>query len=92
MLSARRGKSYFCVSSRQREAIADPDDRTSDLVALARSRSQGAPSATSSASGLEDFVKKLRAAWQIFFPERPKPMTPKEEGKQRLRMILVADR
>ncbi|KAK2079307.1 hypothetical protein QBZ16_002998 [Prototheca wickerhamii] len=32
------------------------------------------------------------AAWRIFFPERPNDSTPKEEGKNRLRMILVADR
>lgn len=31
-------------------------------------------------------------AWRIFFPEQPRTLSPKEEGKQRLRMILVADR
>ena len=39
-----------------------------------------------------DFSRKLRAAWQIFFPPPPAVTTPKEEGKNRLRMILVADR
>ena len=38
-----------------------------------------------------DFLTKIRAAWRIFFPER-KYLSPKEEGKKRLRMILVADR
>lgn len=35
---------------------------------------------------------QVQLAWRVFFPEQPKSMTPKEEGKQRLRMILVADR
>lgn len=39
-----------------------------------------------------DFITKLKAAWRIFFPERPRPLSPKDEGKKRLRMILVADR
>ena len=39
-----------------------------------------------------DFVRKVRAAWAIFFPPQPKSISPKEEGKNRLRMILVADR
>eukprot|EP00775_Hariotina_reticulata_P012388 gene12388-12522_t len=34
------------------------------------------------------FVRKVKLAWNIFFPA----VTPKEEGKKRLRMILVADR
>lgn len=38
-----------------------------------------------------DFLTKVKAAWRIFFPER-KSLSPKEEGKKRLRMILVADR
>lgn len=44
------------------------------------------------AGGLADFARKLRAAWQIFFPPQPNSISPKEEGKNRLRMILVADR
>lgn len=39
-----------------------------------------------------DFVRKVRAAWAIFFPPQPQSISPKEEGKNRLRMILVADR
>ncbi len=31
-------------------------------------------------------------AWRIFFPEKPKEITSKEEVKKRLRMVLVADR
>jgi len=44
------------------------------------------------ASPLTTFTRKLRAAWQIFFPPPPPVVTPREEGKNRLRMILVADR
>ena len=39
-----------------------------------------------------DFMTKLKLAWNIFFPDTPKEVRPKEEAKQRLRMILVADR
>jgi len=41
-----------------------------------------------------DFMLKLKLAWHIFFPEAPagSDVKPKEEAKQRLRMILVADR
>jgi septum formation topological specificity factor MinE len=49
------------------------------------------PTGSATAGGL-DFVTKLKMAWRIFFPERPTVVSPKEEGKQRLRMILVADR
>lgn len=38
-----------------------------------------------------DFLTKVKAAWRIFFPEKSS-LSPKEEGKKRLRMILVADR
>jgi cell division topological specificity factor MinE len=62
-----------------------------DIVAAARLRaaSNGQPTPKGPVS---DFVVKLRAAWRIFFPPRAADLTPKEEGKQRLRMILVADR
>jgi cell division topological specificity factor MinE len=45
-------------------------------------------------SPVADFMLKLKLAWQIFFPEAPagSDVKPKEEAKQRLRMILVADR
>jgi septum formation topological specificity factor MinE len=44
---------------------------------------------------LADFATRARAAWRVLFPARAKPaaaLSPKEAGKQRLRMILVADR
>ena len=41
---------------------------------------------------LKDFMEKLKLAWDIFFPEKRPELSAKEEGKQRLRMILVADR
>ncbi|KIY98225.1 chloroplast division site-determinant MinE [Monoraphidium neglectum] len=42
--------------------------------------------------GVKDFLDKLWLVWQIFFPERQPDTTPKDGAKQRLRMILVADR
>uniref|UniRef100_A0A7S0S6A3 Uncharacterized protein n=1 Tax=Chlamydomonas leiostraca TaxID=1034604 RepID=A0A7S0S6A3_9CHLO len=39
-----------------------------------------------------DFMTKVQLAWKIFFPEAPKELSPKEEVKRRLRMVLVADR
>lgn len=42
--------------------------------------------------GVDLFLAKLGAAYRIFFPERPKALSPKDEVKQRLKMILVADR
>lgn len=75
------------------DPVDDQDDRNGDLVALARRRAQRQSAAPDAGGfGLGEFMRKLRAAWQIFFPERPRPLTPKEEGKRRLRMILVADR
>lgn len=41
---------------------------------------------------ITDFVGKIKLAWRIFFPERPAAVSPKDAVKQRLRMILVADR
>ena len=41
---------------------------------------------------MTEFVRKLRLAWHIFFPEQQASLSSKEEGKNRLRMILVADR
>lgn len=81
----------------QSDLLADKEadrERPGDIVAMARRRTaaQQAAAAEQNSSGLGDFVRKLRAAWLIFFPERPRPLSPKEEGKRRLRMILVADR
>ena len=50
------------------------------------------PPPSTPASPLAGFTRKLRAAWQIFFPPPAPVITPREEGKNRLRMILVADR
>ncbi len=80
----------MAVSSSLNDVVAGQDDR--DIVALARRRAAQEQPAAESSGGLNDFMRKLRAAWLIFFPERAKPLTPKEEGKRRLRMILVADR
>jgi septum formation topological specificity factor MinE len=41
---------------------------------------------------VREFIDKLWLAWQIFFPEKPPELSPKDGAKQRLRMILVADR
>lgn len=43
-------------------------------------------------NSVRDFFTKLKLAWNIFFPDAPQEVRPKEEAKQRLRMILVADR
>jgi cell division topological specificity factor MinE len=50
--------------------------------------------ASSKENPVADFMLKLKLAWNIFFPEAPagSDVKPKEEAKQRLRMILVADR
>ncbi|BDA47661.1 probable cell division topological specificity factor at C-terminar half [Coccomyxa sp. Obi] len=63
-----------------------------DVAAAARQKVGAAGADKAPAGGLADFARKLRAAWQIFFPPQPKGISPKEEGKNRLRMILVADR
>jgi cell division topological specificity factor MinE len=52
--------------------------------------SAGRPSA--GPGPVKEFVDKLWLAWNIFFPEKPPEVTPKDGAKQRLRMILVADR
>ena len=35
------------------------------------------------ATGAELFVKKVAAAWKLFFPEKPKALSPKDEVKKR---------
>jgi len=52
-------------------------------------------SASAKANDTSTLAGKFKAAWNIFFPptERTrKPRSAREEGKNRLRMILVADR
>ena len=77
---------------------AEEQQAIQDVVAAARLRvSQVAvapppPQRTKPAGPVNEFVFKVQAAWRIFFPPKPADMTPKDEGKKRLRMILVADR
>jgi hypothetical protein len=68
----------------------DKVDWTPALRLHLQVRSGGA--AEKDGAPLGDFVRKLRAAWRIFFPSEPASVSPKEAGKNRLRMILVADR
>jgi hypothetical protein len=82
--------------SGRRDAIIDSD---ADIVNMTRRRlgSRQSSSSNKASPKIEvdsdaDFVTKLKAAWRIFFPEKPRALSPKEEGKKRLRMILVADR
>lgn len=72
--------------------LSSPADQ--DVIALARKRMAAGPGGAVVETGnpVVDFVAKFKAAWRIFFPEQQKAMSPKEEGKKRLRMILVADR
>jgi hypothetical protein len=67
-----------------RKRIGNSRPSSSTAGAAARPSFELAPDA--------DFVAKVKAAWRIFFPEKQRPLSPKEEGKKRLRMILVADR
>jgi hypothetical protein len=41
---------------------------------------------------LTSLMDKFKTVFKIFFPDKPRPLTPKEMGRQRLQMILVADR
>ena len=41
---------------------------------------------------VSSFIQKVSLAWRIFFPDAPKEVSPKEEVKKRLKMVLVADR
>jgi cell division topological specificity factor MinE len=70
---------------------------TSTIKYRIKPRSAGAPKGRgvggAPADGaIADFISKLKLAWNIFFPDAPPEIRPKEEAKQRLRMILVADR
>ena len=66
-----------------------------DVVAAARLKISSVPAAPQRpkpTDPMSTFVIKVQAAWRIFFPPKAADMTPKDEGKKRLRMILVADR
>jgi septum formation topological specificity factor MinE len=70
--------------------------RVSSVICASYRRSEGSRVTMEKdlASGLSedaDFFTKVKAAWRIFFPEK-KSLSPKDQGKKRLRMILVADR
>ncbi|GFR51757.1 hypothetical protein Agub_g14209 [Astrephomene gubernaculifera] len=43
-------------------------------------------------NAVSDLIHKLKLCFNIFFPAKPKDVTPKEEVKRRLKMVLVADR
>jgi septum formation topological specificity factor MinE len=84
------------IRYRVKEQQVPPGPFGSGASSKAGANANNARSSSSSTSGAAagglDFVTKLKMAWRIFFPERPTVVSPKEEGKQRLRMILVADR
>ncbi len=68
---------------------------TSSAVATAinyKIRPGGGSAGPNQKGPVKDFMDKLYLAWQIFFPERAAAVSPKDGAKQRLRMILVADR
>lgn len=72
------------------------NDDVYDIVAAARRKT--AASATAAADSapqpgpLSSFFAKCAAAYRIFFPPQQRNLSPKELGRNRLRMILVADR
>ena len=77
-------------------ASSETDD-VFDLVATARrktanSSTQAAPAAPPQPGLLSSFFAKCAAAYRIFFPPGQRNLSPKELGRNRLRMILVADR
>ncbi|KAG2490025.1 hypothetical protein HYH03_011490 [Edaphochlamys debaryana] len=45
-----------------------------------------------SGNAVNDLIYKLQLCFKIFFPDKPVDVTPKEEVKRRLKMVLVADR
>lgn len=81
-------------STEQEQSVADEQKAIQDVVATARLKISNASAAPrpKPADPMSTFVFKVQAAWRIFFPPKQADMTPKDEGKKRLRMILVADR
>ncbi len=81
-------------STAQEQKAAEEQQAIQDVVAAARLK-VSTPAATQRpkpTDPMSTFVFKVQAAWRIFFPPKQADMTPKDEGKKRLRMILVADR
>lgn len=76
-------------------AASGPDD-VYDIVAAARRKTAKeatpAAEAPSQPGPLSSFFAKCAAAYRIFFPPGQRNLSPKELGRNRLRMILVADR
>lgn len=66
-----------------------------DIVAAARrktAKSAEADAPEAPLRPLSQFFSKCAAAYRIFFPPQQRNLSPKELGRNRLRMILVADR
>ncbi len=81
-------------SAAQEQLAAEEQQAIQDVVAAARVKVSNATVAQrpKPTDPMSTFVFKVQAAWRIFFPPKAADMTPKDEGKKRLRMILVADR
>ena len=83
-------------STAQEQLAADEQQAIQDVVAAARLKisttTTAPPQRPKPSDPMSNFVCKVQAAWRIFFPPKQADMTPKDEGKKRLRMILVADR
>lgn len=101
--TSQRGVGAVTVSATRSgtEGGAALDPEAVAMLNAARKRIGTRPSSSTSAAAAcpsvelspdADFVAKIKAAWRIFFPEKQRALSPKEEGKKRLRMILVADR
>lgn len=84
------------VKSTDKPQLSEEEQQAiQDVVAAARlkvSTVAAAPQKPKPTDPVSTFVIKVQAAWRIFFPPKAADMTPKDEGKKRLRMILVADR
>jgi septum formation topological specificity factor MinE len=86
-------------TEKKRAALLNLDRPALTLPSLNSSSPQIAEETGTQVSALRnpiaEFGFRARAAWRVMFPARARPassLTPKEAGKQRLRMILVADR
>lgn len=73
-------------------ALAAPSVGSRPAAACCRTPAAAWLSASINPRPLIPHRLQVQLAWRVFFPEQQRLMTPKEEGKQRLRMILVADR